>query len=176
MVLFDIFSQSKTYFHATFYPTNVLTFLITSFTEMVITAAFLSIKSILKFYTGSNWLLFVAHQALAMVKVSSNGLSWKWRLKPHFLWSTFPQKQSLSRLAYEICAMRLMQADTQANQFASATDCEGNITNFLSKIVQEKVSFSISRLKGDLFLNFFVCHKKRYNQENTQFVKTCTCS
>lgn len=69
-----------------------------------------------------------------------------------------------------------MQADTQANQFATATDCEGNITNFLSKIVQEKVSFSISRLKGDLLLIFFVCDKKRYNQENTQFVKTCTCS
>ena len=61
--------------------------------------------------------------------------------------------------------IRLQQAVTQVNQSVSTMDRPGNITNF-TKNCAGRSFFFLSRLKGELFLNFCICHKKRYNQEN----------
>ena len=53
----------------------------------------------------------------------------------------------------------------------AAADCAGSITNFIEN-PEGKSLFFLSRLKGDLFLNFCDYHKKRYDQENIPFVKS----
>ena len=61
------------------------------------------------------------------------------------------------------------QAGMQANgKSICSHNCAGNINKFYQKSHSKKFLFS-SRLKKDLFLNFFVCHKERYNQENIPF-------
>ena len=62
------------------------------------------------------------------------------------------------RLVNEIRAIALVQAGTQANQFASAIDRAGNITKFTEN--RGGKSFFFLKLKRDLSLNFFVCHTK----------------
>ena len=52
------------------------------------------------------------------------------------------------RLSNETRTNVIVQAGMQANQFASAIDCAGNMAIFTT------------RLKRDLSLNFSVCHKK----------------
>ena len=58
-------------------------------------------------------------------------------------------------LVNETSTTALVQAGTQANQLASATDHTGNIASF-TKNRTSKGFFFFSRLKGDIF----VCHKK----------------
>ena len=53
----------------------------------------------------------------------------------------------------------LLQAVTQANQFARGIDRAGNVINFTGNRADKFLFFS--RLKGDLLLNFCVCHEKR---------------
>ena len=65
--------------------------------------------------------------------------------------------QFWNKLVSETCAIALVQADTQVNQFASGTDRAGNITNFTENRAGKVFS---SRLKRNLFFNFCVCHKK----------------
>ena len=77
---------------------------------------------------------------------------------------------TLIRLVNETHTITLAQTDTQANQFTRATDHAGNMTDF-NKNVQAKVFFFL-RLKGDLSLNYCICHMNRYNQEHIAFVKT----
>ena len=66
--------------------------------------------------------------------------------------------RKLIRLVDETCAIVLMQAGMQANQFASAIDRGGNIRNFTDDRAGK--SFFFWRLKSDLSLNFCVCHKE----------------
>ena len=61
---------------------------------------------------------------------------------------------NICRLVNETRAIALVEAGTQANQFASAIDRVSNIT-FTENRAGKKVSF-FSRLKRDLFFNFCV--------------------
>ena len=63
------------------------------------------------------------------------------------------------RLASKTCAIALMQAGFQANQFASIIDRTDKITNF-TKNHARKSFFFFRRLKRDFHLNFCICHKK----------------
>ena len=62
-------------------------------------------------------------------------------------------------LVNETCTIALMKASAQANQFASAIDRPGNITNFTEN--RARKCFFFSRLNIDLLIDFCVCHKKR---------------
>ena len=75
--------------------------------------------------------------------------------------------ESIIRLVTETCTIVLMQAGMQANQFASAIDCAGNITNFTENCAEKFLFFS--RLKRNLLFNFCVCHKKRYIRKTSHF-------
>ena len=52
-----------------------------------------------------------------------------------------------NRLVNETCAIVLVQAGTQANQFASAIDCTGKITNFTENHAGKSVFFSEDSIK-----------------------------
>ena len=49
---------------------------------------------------------------------------------------------SICRLVNETCTIMLMQVGMQANQFASAIDCAGNITNFTENCTGKSFLFS----------------------------------
>ena len=50
----------------------------------------------------------------------------------------------------------------QAKEFASKIDHASNKANFTKMVLAKDF---LSRLTGDLFLNFCVCHEERYNQD-----------
>ena len=89
----------------------------------------------------------------------------------HLTIEDFTEMDRNTRIVNETRVIVLVQARTQASQCASVIDCAGNITNF-TEICAGKSFFFLPRLKGDLFLNFCVSHKKKYNHENIPFVKT----
>ena len=70
-------------------------------------------------------------------------------------------------LVNETSTTALVQAGTQANQLASATDHTGNIASF-TKNRTSKGFFFFSRLKGDIFVSVI----KRVYQGNIPFMKT----
>ena len=63
---------------------------------------------------------------------------------------------SMGRLVNETRA----PAGTQENQFASAIDCAGNLTNFTEN--RPGKSFFFSQDSSEICSLIFVCHKKRY--------------
>ena len=73
------------------------------------------------------------------------------------------------RLVNEICAIALVQAGAQANQFASAIDRVGNITNFTENRASK--SFVFSQDSKETCSLIFVSYKKVY-QEKIPFLKT----
>ena len=64
----------------------------------------------------------------------------------HYCMTNFCTKKKkqniLHRLVNETCAILLVQAGMQENQFASAIDCTGNITNFTENRASRSSFFS----------------------------------
>ena len=75
------------------------------------------------------------------------------------------------RLVNETRMIALVQAGAQANQFASTTDCTGNVNKFYRKLLRQNFLFFLKTQRRLFLKTLCLSLKKRYNQENISFVK-----